>query len=177
MAWAYEDTVAPAAYRTTAGGMERRATSAYAADRRDDRRRVGGARQPGGHGRALRDPQDRAAAGFLAELLGTFALVWAYMGAAVNPRSDKAWAPLVIGAAYGLSVMVLGPMTGAALNPARAFGPALVSGEFGGAGTFLLAYVLGPVAGALAAAFAYGAIVLRGGPSLRPVDKLGSPES
>ena len=99
------------------------------------------------------------------------------MGAAVNPRSDKAWAPLVIGAAYGLPVMVLGPMTGAALNPARAFGPALVSGEFGGAGTFLLAYVAGPVAGALAAAFAYGAIVLRGGPSLPPVDKFGSPES
>ena len=99
------------------------------------------------------------------------------MGAAVNPRSHKAWAPLVIGAAYGVSVMVLGPMTGAALNPARAFGPALVSGEFGGGGTFLLAYVLGPVAGALAAAFAYGAIVLRGGPSLRPVHKLGSPKS
>jgi hypothetical protein len=41
------------------------------------------------------------------------------------------------------------------------------------AGTFLVVYVLGPVAGALA----YGAIVLQGRPSLRPIDKLGSPES
>ena len=45
------------------------------------------------------------------------------------------------------------------------------------AGTFLVVYVLGSVAGALAAAFAYGAIVLQGRPSLRPVDKLGWPES
>jgi hypothetical protein len=41
------------------------------------------------------------------------------------------------------------------------------------AGTFLPAYVLGPVAGALAAAGAYSAIVLRGRPALWPVDKLG----
>jgi glycerol uptake facilitator protein len=120
--------------------------------------------------------EGKAAAGFLAELLGTFALMWAIMGAAVNPTSDRAWAPFVIGATLGFVVMVLGPITGAAVNPARAFGPALISGEFGGAGTFLVAYVLGPIAGALAAALAYGAIVLQGRPSLRPVDKLGAPE-
>jgi glycerol uptake facilitator-like aquaporin len=72
----------------------------------------------------------------------------------------------------GVVVMVLGPITGAAVNPARAFGPALISGHFGAAGTFLPAYVPGPVAGALAAAAAYRAIVLRGRPALRPVDKL-----
>ena len=42
-----------------------------------------------------------------------------------------------IGAALGVGVMVIGPLTGAGFNPARAFGPALVSGEFGGAGDFL----------------------------------------
>jgi glycerol uptake facilitator-like aquaporin len=103
--------------------------------------------------------------------------MWAIVGTAVNPTSDKAWAPLVIGATLGFVVMVLGPMTGAAVNPARAFGPALVSGEFGGAGTFLVAYVLGPIAGGLVAATVYGAIVLRDRPSLRPVHRLGSPES
>jgi MIP family channel proteins len=131
----------------------------------------------GAAGVAQRFLDGKAAAAFLGELLGTFALMWAYMGVAVNPSSDRAWAPLVIGATLGFVVMVLGPMTGAAVNPARAFGPALISGEFGGAGTFLLAYVLGPVVGALAAAAAYSAIVLRGRPGLRPVDKLGAPQA
>jgi MIP family channel proteins len=124
---------------------------------------------------AQRFVDGKGAAGFLGELLGTFALMWAYMGVAVNPSSDRAWAPWVVGATLGAVVMVLGPITGEAVNPARAFGPALISGHFGGAGTFLLAYVLGPVAGALAAAAAYSAIVLRGRPALRPVDKLSSP--
>ena len=39
--------------------------------------------------------------------------------------------------------MVIGPLTGAGLNPARAFGPALVSGELGGFDDFMLVYVLG----------------------------------
>ncbi len=66
---------------------------------------------------------------------------------------------------------------GAGLNPERAFGPALISGEFGGAGTFLLAYVVGPIVGAVDAVMTYSAIVLQDRPSLRPVDKLGSPEA
>jgi glycerol uptake facilitator-like aquaporin len=64
-------------------------------------------------------------------------------------------------------------MTGGSFNPARAFGPALVSAQFGGAGTFLVAYVAGPIAGALAAAFAYQAAILQDRPSERPIDKLG----
>lgn len=114
----------------------------------------------------------KAGAGFLAELLGTFMLMWAIMGVTVDPHGAKEWAPLVIGATLGVMVMALGPMSGAALNPARAFGPALISGEFGGAGTFVFVYVLGPIAGALAAGFAYQAVILQGRASLRPVDKL-----
>ena len=49
----------------------------------------------------------------------------------------------------------IGPLTGGSFNPARAFGPALVSGEFGGADTFLLAYVLAPIVGGLLAAVGY----------------------
>lgn len=113
-------------------------------------------------------------AGFAAELIGTFALMWAIMGVAVNPRADRQWAPFVIGATLGFAVMTFGPMTGASLNPARGFGPALVSGEFGGAGTFLFVYVLGPLLGALLAGVAYTALVLapRGLWMERPVDKL-----
>ncbi len=112
---------------------------------------------------------------FVAELLGTFVLMWAIMGMAVNPRGDRNWAPYVIGATLGFAVMAVGPITGAGLNPARAFGPALVSGEFGGAGSFLFVYVLGPIVGALLAGVAYSAIVLRPqgfGEGVRPIDKL-----
>lgn len=117
--------------------------------------------------------EGKPAAGFLAEALGTFALMWAVMGVAVNPTAAKDWAPLVIGGTLGAAVFAFGPVTGGSFNPARAFGPALVSLEFGGAGTFIFAYVLGPLVGALAAAFAYDMVILRDKPSERPVDKLG----
>ncbi|HEX6653470.1 MAG TPA: aquaporin [Thermoleophilaceae bacterium] len=93
--------------------------------------------------------------GMAVEAIGTFFLVWVIFGVAVNPRATKEWAALAIGAALGMAVMVLAPLTGAGFNPARAFGPAIVSGEFGGADNFLLVYVLAPVVGALVAGFAY----------------------
>jgi MIP family channel proteins len=98
--------------------------------------------------------------GFVAEILGTFVLMWAIMGTAVNVRAPKDWAPWVIGGTLGFAVMAIGPITGAGFNPARSLGPAVVAGDFGGVGTFLLAFVLGPVIGALLAAFTYTAVVL-----------------
>jgi glycerol uptake facilitator-like aquaporin len=94
-------------------------------------------------------------AGMTAEMLGTFFLVWAVVGVAVKPDAFKEWAGLVIGGTLGLVVMVLAPLTGASVNPARSFGPALVAGEWGGADDFLLVYVLGPVIGAVLAALVY----------------------
>lgn len=96
--------------------------------------------------------------GMIAEAIGTFFLMWAIVGVAVNPRATKEWAALAIGGALGVAVMVIGPLTGAGLNPARAFGPALVGKEFNGFDTFTLVYVIGPVVGALAAAFLFFAI-------------------
>jgi MIP family channel proteins len=93
--------------------------------------------------------------GFVVELVGTFFLMWAIVGVAVNPNGLREWAGLVIGLTLGLIIFIFGPLTGGSVNPARAFGPALVSGEFGGTGDFLVAYVLGPVVGALLAAFIY----------------------
>jgi len=98
---------------------------------------------------------ERVVLGMLAEGLGTFFLVWAIVGVAVNPRGAKDWASFVIGATLGMAVMVMAPLTGAAFNPARSFGPALVSGEFGGADNFLPVYVLAPVIGALLASVIY----------------------
>jgi MIP family channel proteins len=101
--------------------------------------------------------------GMVVEAIGTFFLVWAIIGVAVNPRATAEWAGLAIGGALGMGVMVLAPLTGAGFNPARSFGPALVSGEWGGADTFLLVYVVGPVVGALVAAVLYFQIFIAPG--------------
>lgn len=93
--------------------------------------------------------------GMVAEALGTFFLVWAIVGVATSPVGLKDWSGLAIGTTLGAVVMIFGPLTGAGVNPARAFGPALVSGEFGGAGDFLLAFCLAPVIGAVLAAGLY----------------------
>jgi MIP family channel proteins len=98
--------------------------------------------------------------GLSVELIGTFFLVWAIVGVAVNPRSDRGWAALVIGGTLGFLVMCFGPLTGAGFNPARAFGPALVSGEWGGFDDFVITYVLAPVVGAVLAALVYFRMVI-----------------
>jgi MIP family channel proteins len=98
--------------------------------------------------------------GMVVEALGTFFLVWVILGVAVNPRATKEWAALAIGAALGMGVMVLAPLTGAGFNPARSFGPAIVSGEWSGGGVdFVLVYVAAPVVGALIAGFLYFSLV------------------
>jgi len=88
-----------------------------------------------------------AVKGMVAEGVGAFFLMWAIMATRVNPRGDRAWGALVIGATLGLAVMCIAPLTGAGLNPARAFGPALFGG-FGPAGDWLLTFVVGPAGGA-----------------------------
>lgn len=93
--------------------------------------------------------------GMVVEFIGTFFLVWVIVGVAVNPRGAKEWAGFAIGATLGLIIMVLAPLTGAGVNPARAFGPALVGDFFNGGGDFILVYVIAPLLGAVAAALAY----------------------
>ena len=138
--------------------------------------------EPSGHG-ATRISEafldGKALSAFLAEVIGTFALMWAIMGVAVNPKGARDWAGIVIGGTLGFAVMVIGPLTGAALNPARALGPSLVSGGEG-IGDFIVAYTLGPVVGALLAGVLYTALILapEGRLGRRPVDTLsGTDES
>ena len=108
--------------------------------------------------------------GLLAEGLGTFMLMWAIMGVAVNPRGEAALAGLAIGIALGVAVMIFGPATGAGLNPARWLGPAVASGTY----TDGWIYIVGPAIGALLAALGYRALVLnqRGLPAESPKDEL-----
>lgn len=108
--------------------------------------------------------------GLIGEAIGTFMLMWAIMGLAVNPRGDAPLAAVGIGGALGVAVMIVGPATGAGLNPARWLGPAVASGKFS---DFWL-YIAGPVIGAVLAALLYRTIVLRerGLVPQRPKDEL-----
>jgi glycerol uptake facilitator protein len=116
--------------------------------------------------------QGKPLPGLVCEVIGTFVLMWAIMGVAVNERGARDWAGFVIGATLGFAVMVFGPVTGAGFNPARSLGPAIVSGH--GAWADFWIYIVGPLVGAALAAFAYKAIVLdpQDREGVRPVDKL-----
>jgi MIP family channel proteins len=92
------------------------------------------------------------------EGIGAFFLVWAVVAVAVNPRAARDWAGLVIGSTLGLIVMVGGPLTGGSFNPARFFGPALVSGHWDDAWL----YFIGPVVGGVLAALVYWNLFVEG---------------
>jgi glycerol uptake facilitator protein len=92
--------------------------------------------------------------GFLVEGIGTFVLVMTVLAVALNPETRR-WAALSVGGALGFLVMVLGPLTGGSFNPARWFGPALVGNDFSDP----LAYIFGPLVGALVAAALYKFVI------------------
>src|SRR5687768_2905733 len=97
------------------------------------------------------------ASAIFAEGIGTFILMFAILGI-VDTRSPGDFAGIVIGGAVVAIIMVIGPITGASLNPARAFGPELVSAIGGGAthwNQLLPVYVLPGLVGAALAAFVY----------------------
>ncbi|HXF58849.1 MAG TPA: MIP/aquaporin family protein [Candidatus Saccharimonadales bacterium] len=73
------------------------------------------------------DPTIGPKAGFLLEALLTFFLVTVIFGAAVDTRSPSGFAGLAIGLTITACILAAGALTGAAMNPARAFGPALAS--------------------------------------------------
>lgn len=88
---------------------------------------------------------------FFVEALITFVLVLVVISVATDDRVPPAAAPLAVGAALAVAIFVAAPITGGAVNPARAFGPALVSGNVDA----LWVYLLAPVVGGVAAAVAY----------------------
>jgi glycerol uptake facilitator protein len=100
------------------------------------------------------------ASAIFAEGIGTFMLMLAILGI-VDARSPGDFAGLVIGGVVVAIIMVVGPVTGASLNPARAFGPELVSAIGGGAthwGQLIPVYVLPGLAGSALAAVVYDAL-------------------
>src|SRR4051794_13606528 len=94
------------------------------------------------------------------EGIGTFLLMFAIIGI-VDSRSPGDLAGIVIGGIVIAIIMIVGPITGASLNPARAFGPELVSAIGGGAthwGQLIPVYVLPGLVGAGLAVLVYDAI-------------------
>ncbi len=99
-----------------------------------------------------------AGAAVVMEAVLTFFLVWVIFATAADPRGAFASiAGLAIGLTITFDILIGGPLTGAAMNPARAFGPELVQGAWG---DFWVWYV-GPLAGGAAAALLYEALYLR----------------
>ena len=93
-----------------------------------------------------------SSSGAIAEVLGTALLLFVIFGVAVDKRSVAASHPgLPIGLTISAIILSVGPITGAALNPARWFGPALVSGDW----TNSLLYIFAPTIGAVLAAVIY----------------------
>lgn len=90
--------------------------------------------------------------GGLIEVMLTFFLVFVIWGVAVDPKGPKIIAPLAIGLTVAFDVIVGASSTGAAMNPARWFGPALTGGSLDGNWPV---WVLGPIVGALIASTAY----------------------
>ncbi|MSQ12325.1 MAG: MIP family channel protein [Dehalococcoidia bacterium] len=92
-----------------------------------------------------------ALSGLLAEIVGTFALVWVIFAVAIDPKGPNNIAPIAIGLTVLVLHFALVPLTGASVNPARSFGPALISGEWADHWV----YWLGPLVGGSLAGFTY----------------------
>jgi len=84
---------------------------------------------------------------FIAEMIATFLLVFAVYGTAVYSKAPKVGG-LFIGLTVFMGIQAIGPMTGGALNSARWFGPAVLSGDLSSAPI----YIFGPLVGGLLAA-------------------------
>jgi MIP family channel proteins len=85
------------------------------------------------------------------EIVMTALLMFVIVAVATDTRAVGSAAAIAIGATVGLDALFGGPLTGASMNPARSFGPALVAGEWR---DFWL-YLVGPIVGAAIGAFAY----------------------
>jgi len=106
---------------------------------------------------------------FAMEIVLTFFLMFVIMAVATDNRAVGQAAALAIGGTILLDAMFGGSISGASMNPARSFGPALVSGTW----DHLWLYILGPFIGALIGAFVYE--VVRGERPEPGIDSAGEP--
>jgi aquaporin NIP len=96
------------------------------------------------------------------EIVLTAFLMFVITAVATDTRAVGAAAAIAIGGTVGLDALFGGPITGASMNPARSFGPALASGTWHD----LWIYIAGPLIGATIGVFAYR--LVRGSDPLTP---------
>jgi aquaporin NIP len=104
-------------------------------------------------------PSVATGSALLYEVLLTAFLMFVIIAVATDTRAVGASAAIAIGGTVALDALFGGPVTGASMNPARSFGPAVAAGEW----TQFWIYVVGPVTGAALGAFAYQ--LIRGAPA------------
>lgn len=81
------------------------------------------------------------------EIIATFFLAFAVYGTAAGSKAPTGLGGFGIGLTLAAAILCIGPLTGAALNPARHFGTAIFGGQIGNAWI----YFVGPIIGAIAA--------------------------
>lgn len=97
------------------------------------------------------------------EAIATFFLTFVVFGTAVDPKSIRVGG-FAIGLTVAVDMLAIGPLTGASMNPARSFGPALASGIYEGQ----FVYWTAPIIGSMVAALLYDTLFIRRG--LEPVE-------
>jgi MIP family channel proteins len=96
--------------------------------------------------------------GILLEAIITFFLVFVFFATASDPRGAiNKIAGFAVGLTATMNVLVAYPLTGAAMNPARAFGPALVARHWMNQGV----YWVGPLIGGVIAGWLYNSFLLK----------------
>ena len=115
------------------------------------------------------DPTIDVARGIATEAILTMVLIVAVFGTAIDPRAPKIGG-LAIGLAVAADIFMGGPLTGAAMNPARWFGPAVVSGTY----TDWYVWWIGPLVGAAIIGLVYRFVwEERGEPEVTPATPEG----
>jgi aquaporin NIP len=90
-------------------------------------------------------PAGSAGQSFVLEFILTFFLMLVIINVATGSKERGLFAGLAIGSVVGLEAMFAGPICGASMNPARSFGPAIVSGHYEFLWIYLTATTLGAV--------------------------------
>ena len=110
-------------------------------------------------------PSVSAPTALVYEIVLTAFLMFVIIAVATDTRAVGAAAAIAIGGTVGLDALFGGPITGASMNPARSFGPALASGTWHD----LWIYIAGPLIGATIGVFAYR--LVRGSDSPTPASE------
>ena len=80
---------------------------------------------------------------FVLEVILTFILMFVILCVSMGAKEKGVMAGAAVGAVVGLEALFAGPISGASMNPARSFGPALVTGHLDSLWIYLLAPVIG----------------------------------